>query len=131
MIFVDTGAWFAAVTPSDPTHPHASAFLAANQEQLITTDYVIDETLTLLRARGEYRRALALGERLFAGDVAEVVYLTEEDVRRAWEVFRSYADKEWSFTDCASRAIIERLGIKTAFAFDRHFRQFGNVTVVP
>ena len=131
MIFVDTGAWFAAVTPSDPNHPHASAFLASNREPLITTDYVIDETLTLLRARGEHQRALVFGGRLFAGDVADVVFLTEEDVRHAWEVFRDYADKEWSFTDCASRALIEKLGIKTAFAFDRHFRQSGNVTVVP
>ncbi|MDT7605420.1 MAG: uncharacterized protein QOF61_3417 [Acidobacteriota bacterium] len=49
----------------------------------------------------------------------------------AWEIFRDYADKDWSFTDCASKALIERLGIKTAFAFDRHFRQFGSVTVVP
>ena len=40
-------------------------------------------------------------------------------------------DKEWSFTDCVSRAVIERLGITTAVAFDEHFRQFGTVIVVP
>ncbi len=131
MIFVDTGAWFAAVTPSDPQHSRATAFLAASQDSLITTDYVIDETLTLLRARGEYQRALILGERFFAGDIAEVVYLTEDDVRRAWGIFHNYADKQWSFTDCASKALCDRLGIKTAFTFDRHFKQFGSVTVVP
>jgi predicted nucleic acid-binding protein len=131
MIFVDTGAWFAAVTPSDPNHPHAAAFLASNRDPLITSDYVIDETLTLLRARGEYRRALLLGEQFFAGEVAEIAYLTEADVQQAWETFRHYADKNWSFTDCASKVLCDRLGVKTAFAFDRHFKQFGNVTVVP
>lgn len=131
MIFVDTGAWFAAVVPSDPNHPHAAAFLASNQEPLITSDFIIDETLTLLRARGEHSRALALGERFFAGEIAEITYLSEADVRRAWAIFRDYNDKGWSFTDCASKALTDRLGIQTAFAFDRHFRQFGSIKVVP
>ena len=131
MILVDTGAWFAAVTPSDPNHPHAAAFLASNRDPLVTSDSIIDETLTLLRARGEHRRALPLGERFFTGEVAEIVYLTEEDVQQAWETFRSCADKDWSFTDCASKVFCERLSIETAFAFDRHFKQFGNVAVVP
>ena len=62
MIFVDTGAWFAATVPSDPDHAAASRWLAANTEPLLTTDYVVDETLTLLRVRGERRRSLLLGE---------------------------------------------------------------------
>jgi predicted nucleic acid-binding protein len=49
----------------------------------------------------------------------------------AWTVFESYRGKGWSFTDCVSRAVIERLGIGRVFTFDAHFREFGNVTVVP
>jgi len=52
-------------------------------------------------------------------------------VQAAWEVFRQFRDKQWSFTDCVSRVVIERLSIPAAFAFDEHFRQFGNVAVVP
>ena len=52
MIFVDTGAWYAAIVSTDPNHNLAVAFLAANREPLLTTDHVVDETLTLLRARG-------------------------------------------------------------------------------
>jgi len=52
-------------------------------------------------------------------------------VAQAWQVFATYRDKGWSFTDCVSRVVIERLGIATAFAFDVHFRQFGTLTVVP
>lgn len=62
MIFVDTGAWYASVVPSDPDYSAASAWLATNTEPLLTTNYVIDETLTLLRARGERTRSLWLGE---------------------------------------------------------------------
>ena len=53
------------------------------------------------------------------------------DIRRAWEVFRTYDDKQWSFTDCVSRTVIERLKVDEAFVFDEHFRQFGTITVVP
>lgn len=51
MIFVDTAAWFASVVPSDSEHQKAILWLTNNTESLLTTDYVIDETLTLLRAR--------------------------------------------------------------------------------
>jgi predicted nucleic acid-binding protein len=131
MIFVDTGAWFAAAVPSDPDHPAASRWLAGNAEPLLTTDYVVDETLTLLRTRGERTRALLLVEGFFNSRLAEIYTLDESDTALAWEVFKHYDDKDWSFTDCTSKGIIERLGIQQAFAFDRHFRQFGTVQVVP
>lgn len=127
MIFVDTGAWFAAAVPSDPHHSAASRWLADNGEPLLTTDYVVDETLTLLRARGERTRSLLLGERFFSAGLAEIYTLGDGDIALAWQVFRSFDDKDWSFTDCASKVVIERLGIRQAFAFDRHFKQFGTV----
>ena len=131
MIFVDTSAWFAAVVPTDSDYPQAARWLAANSEQLLTTDYVIDETLTLLRARGERQRARVLGEKFFASSMTEVYFLTEDDIRQAWSVFHRYDDKSWSFTDCASKVVIEQMNISEAFAFDHHFRQFGNVRVIP
>jgi predicted nucleic acid-binding protein len=131
MIFVDTGAWFAALIPTDPDHTSAAAWLAANSSPLITTDYVIDETLTLLRARGERRRALLLGERFFCSGLSEIHKITEADLMLAWETFERFADKDWSFTDCTSKVVIEQLGITHAFAFDHHFQQFGTVQLVP
>ena len=55
----------------------------------------------------------------------------EADFRSAWEIFHTFHDKAWSFTDCVSRATIVRLGLKQAFAFDRHFQQFMVAPVVP
>jgi uncharacterized protein len=86
--------------------------------------------LTLLRVRKEADRALALGEQLFGQRLAELYLLQEGDLREAWRFFRDFVDKEWSFTDCTSKAAMESLGINTAFAFDQHFRQFGSVDVV-
>jgi len=49
----------------------------------------------------------------------------------AWNVFRRFTDKAWSFTDCVSYVVMQRLKISTACSFDEHFRQFGTVAVVP
>ncbi|OGP28897.1 MAG: twitching motility protein PilT [Deltaproteobacteria bacterium GWA2_57_13] len=63
--------------------------------------------------------------------MAKVERIIETDFRAAWEVFRQYRDKEWSFTDCTSKVIMERLGIAQAFAFDTHFEEFGSIVRVP
>lgn len=131
MIFVDTSAWFASVVPWDADHFAATDWLKENKSPLLTTDYVVDETLTLLRMRGENARALSLGSRFFAGEIATIHRLTNEQLLEAWHTFRQFSDKGWSFTDCTSKVTIEKLGVSRAFSLDRHFRQFGTVEVVP
>jgi predicted nucleic acid-binding protein len=129
--FIDTGGWFARFVPSDPDHAAARDWLDRNPGPLVTTDYVVDELLTLLKIRGEYRRALEVGPLLLGGEICTLEWATRADVDEAWRVFSTHQDKGWSFTDCVSLAIISRLRIATALAFDDHFRQFGTVTVVP
>lgn len=131
MIFVDTSAWFAAYVEDDANFLSASSFLTGAIGELVTTDYIVDETLTLLRTRRKHARALSFGQVVFESRGIEVERIAAEDLQRAWTIFRSFQDKGWSFTDCTSFAVMERLGIKQAFAFDRHFHQFGNVEVVP
>lgn len=116
--------------PTDPNFDKATDFLTNNDETLFTTDYVVDETLTLLRARGEQKRALMIGEKFFEGELAITYRLSKEDLQPAWETFRGFKDKDWSFTDCTSKVVMENFAITQALAFDRHFRQFGNVTVI-
>jgi hypothetical protein len=53
--FVDTSGFYALLVTQDDRHEAASHFLrqaAERRQRFITTDYVIDETLTLLKARG-------------------------------------------------------------------------------
>jgi len=131
VIFVDTGAWFAVFVPNDSDHSAADKWLDANTQPLFTTDYIIDELLTLLKVRGEFERALQLGENLLNESISQIEWVSATDVRDAWEVFRRHRDKGWSFTDCVSHAVMRRLGVRTAFSFDDHFHQFGTVSVVP
>ena len=102
-----------------------------NTQPLLTTDYIVDETLTLLRARGQTTRSIALGEAFFSGQLARLYYLTEADIQLTWQVFSRFSDKEWSFTDCSSKVIIEKFKLTEALSFDDHFRQFGSITIVP
>ena len=51
MIFVDTGAWFTLAVDDDADHKAATAWLQGNREPLLTTDYVLAETATLIRVR--------------------------------------------------------------------------------
>jgi predicted nucleic acid-binding protein len=129
-VFVDTGAWFALSVPTDVDHAAAVEFLNSNQDRLVTSDYVWSELLTLFRARREMPRATRWVQQFDAGDF-DLIRATEQDFAEATRVFLQFADKHWSFTDCVSRVIMQRLGVAQAFAFDDHFRQFGTVAVVP
>jgi hypothetical protein len=86
--------------------------------------------LTLFRARGERQRAIFTGKQLLEHRAAEIVWVRQSDFDEAWQVYRRFDDKGWSFVDC-SYAVIKRLSIKRAFAFDEHFRQFGDIEVYP
>ncbi|MBW4620192.1 MAG: PIN domain-containing protein [Cyanosarcina radialis HA8281-LM2] len=131
MIFVDTSAWFASIVPSDTDYKTAATWVTQNTQPLLTTDYVVDETLTLLRSRGEALRASNLGEAFFSGTLATLYFLTKEDIQHTWQIFQHFSDKNWSFTDCSSRVVMAKLNLTDAFTFDSHFRQFGFVNVVP
>ncbi|HEX9868617.1 MAG TPA: hypothetical protein VGC99_08480, partial [Candidatus Tectomicrobia bacterium] len=107
------------------------AWMRKNRQPLVTTDYVLDELLTLLKQRESYHVAVAGGDALWRERVARIEHIAVEDVAQAWHVFQRYHDKGWSFTDCTSKIVIERLRIKQAFVCDSRFEQFGTVIRVP
>jgi uncharacterized protein len=130
-VFIDTGPWYASVVPADPRHAEVMAWFRTNHEPLTTTDYVIDEALTLLRVRGEPARAIALGRRLLDLSAVGIHFLNEEEIRQAWALFRDNPNRDWTFTDCTSKIVIDRLHIKKALTFDRHFIEFGALQLLP
>jgi predicted nucleic acid-binding protein len=130
MIFVDTGAWFARFVRDDPRHDQVAMWFAANREAMVTSDYCVDETLTLLIARKRPKLAIEAGQVLFDEALATLHFLTSQQIHRAWILFQQRAAAGWSFTDCTSKILIDELKVHTAVTLDEHFNQFG-VTVVP
>lgn len=129
-IFVDTGAWYALVDTDDANHGAAAAFLAANTMPLITTNAVFSETVTLIRYRIGHEAALVFGQKLKESAFVRMVSVTMADEERAWEIFTKYRDQEFSFVDCTSFAVMQRMKLTGAFAFDRHFKVM-KFTAVP
>ena len=131
MIFVDTGAWFAHYVKNDPNHERVTTWFRANRSPLLTTDYCTDETLTLLIARRRPAKAVEVGRIFFHSNQVKIEFIKQDQTHRAWILFQQRAAAGWSFTDCTSKIIIDDFGITTVVALDDHFRQFGNVVVVP
>ncbi len=130
-ILVDTSAYFALTDRSDHHHPAAVGFVETNARPLVTTDLIVIETLNLAQARLGPAPAIALGKRLLAPATTTALKVTEADLAQAWRLFQRYRDKAFSFTDCTTFALMTRLGLSTAFAFDVHFRQYGRLIVLP
>ena len=130
-VFVDTSAFFALADQTDRLHHQALQYVQSTDRLLVTSNVVVHETITLLRMRLGYEPALQFGLRLLGETTTPIVRVTPADEQKAWAIFRQYPDKRFSFTDCTSFAIMKRLGIRTAFAFDEDFRQFGKWVVEP
>ena len=130
-IFVDTSAWCAYFDKSDSKHHAAIEFIEETTLPLITSNYIIDETLTLTMNHIGHKCATDIGKKFFAGQIAQFVRITAHDEITAFKLFDKYTDKDFSFTDCTSFVVMERLKIKKAFTFDKHFKQYGKIIVVP
>jgi predicted nucleic acid-binding protein len=126
-LFVDTSAWLALELRNDQHHQDAKAFAQGQgrQYQWLTTNWILSETLTMLRRRTNHAVAVRFGQRIRASQQLSLLRVDEDHEDRAWEIFRDYNDKDFGFVDCTSFAVMEAAAVRWAFAFDRHFRQFG------
>ena len=124
-IFVDTGAWYAMTDRKDEDHASVVAALREYRGRLLTSNYVLDETLTLVRFRLGWRVSRQLGETLRAGVLARLERISPRDEEAAWEIFSTWSDKSFSYTDCTSFAICNRLELPLCLAIDNDFRSFG------
>jgi len=131
-IFIGTSAWVALESKKDVHYEEAMLFkeeIKNKQYRLYTSNFVLDETYTLLLANIGYERAIESAKKIRTmkdKGLLHVVRVIEEIEESAWEIFERFnRDKFWSFTDCTSKIIMELLGVKEAFSFDRNFEQMG------
>ncbi|MCG2727511.1 MAG: PIN domain-containing protein [Candidatus Methanoperedenaceae archaeon] len=94
-------------------------------KKIITSDYILDETLTRIRYAVGHREAVERGKEVLASKVVEKLEVGREIFEFAWELFETYEDKRLSFTDCTSFAIMKKRGVERAFSFDRDFEKMG------
>ena len=127
-LFVDTAGWMACADGGDAAHVKCCAVrddaLEAGQT-LITTDFVVDETLTLIRFRLGVGAAEAWWQQIDGSQRVRWERIDSARFEKARELFFKYRDKDFSFTDCTSFATMRDIRLTHALTTDRHFRQMG------
>jgi uncharacterized protein len=125
MLFVDTSALYALADRSDRHHAEAVSTFTDFVESYepVTSDHVAVESWLLIRSRLGRAAALSFWDGIAGGAVA-LLGITAQDFWRGHAIARQWRDQAFSIVDCTSFALIERLAIARAFAFDIHFRIF-------
>lgn len=125
-VFVDTSAVLALSEPEDYSHVTATHIwqrLTSEKHELLTTNYVVVETCTLLQTRSgiqavqEFQTAIV--------PLLHIVWIDEETHMVAIQALLLANQRRLSLVDCSSMIIAKRYNIQHVFAFDRHFTQRG------
>lgn len=127
-VLVDTGGWMACADRADPAHSACAAARDSTLEAgrvLITTDFIVDETLTLIRFRLGLAAADTWWQQIDGSARLRWERIENDRFERARNLFFQYRDEDLSFTDCTSIAVMRELKLKTVITTDGHFRQVG------
>jgi uncharacterized protein len=127
-VFVDSSAFFALMVECDPLHSQMTdAFnvFRAAKTRWVTTDYILDETATLLTARGYHPMAVALLNLPGKTHALQIDWMDPQRFSKTRGLFAKYKDQGFSFTDCFSFVLMRELKISKALTKDSHFKVMG------
>jgi uncharacterized protein len=129
-VFVDTWGWLSLADSREPAHSAVVALRhqhAAQHITWVTTDYVLDETITRLFQRVPFDGARRFADGIFAAHKAGALaleFITPERFAAAYRLRLKFDDKpNISFTDLTSFAVMTELGIRQAITGDAHYEQ--------
>jgi predicted nucleic acid-binding protein len=128
VIFIDTGALLARYLANDQHHKAAMASwdkIRIAREACITSNFVLDETFTLLARRASYTFAAEKARIIYESNALKILRPDSQTELAALDLFEKFADQEISFTDCTSFVLMRSTGIRQAFSFDAHFERAG------
>lgn len=131
-LFVDTSAFIAMRLKDDMNHKKSQDFLKTIKEKrlrLHTTNFILDEVYTYFCRF--HKTAIEMAKLITDNPLITLHRVGVDDENNAFNILKDFIDKDFSYTDATSFAVMERLEIKTVFAFDEHFEQYGKFIVVP
>jgi len=130
LLFIDTWGWLVLADGRDPDNRKAVQLRRDCTDSggtLITTDYVLDETITRLYARRPYAEARSFCGSIFAtrdAGILRIESVTPERFARSYELRLRFRDKpRISFTDLTSFTVMEELGTSRVMTADKHFAE--------
>jgi len=125
-IFIDTSAFLAVLDHDDSNHAKAAPFwekIVSGGDLLLCHNYILVETSALV-----LRRLGTEAVHVFEHDVVailRVIWVTEDIHAAAVSAQLMASRRSLSLVDCTSFEVMRRTGVRTAFAFDRHFAAAG------
>jgi predicted nucleic acid-binding protein len=127
IILADTSGLYSLLNRRDKQYTAAMSFYNSwpRQTEMIVIEYILLETMTLLRARGFSQLAVQFRETLPTSQVFTLRYSPPELEQATFDIFRRYSDKSWSYADCALLAAANMLNTSQIFSFDHHIDQMG------
>ena len=132
MIFVDTSYWVALRNRLDAHHQPAAALLSRHAgTTLLTTNHVRGEAWTYLRRKGGHRAAVAFLDVMEQSPRVSLVRVPARLESRAMKWLRRHDEREYSFVDATSFALMRSLRMQEAFAFDGDFSAAGFTELRP
>jgi predicted nucleic acid-binding protein len=127
-VFMDSAGFLALWDAADEYHPAAlklQSELVQKGRRFLTSEYIVDETATLLLRRHSHKAASDFLDSIERSEALRLEWIGPERFFAGASFFRRHGDKEWSFTDCISFTLMRELRIREAFTTDHHFEQAG------
>jgi len=125
-LLADSGALIALFNRRDDRHLEARRFVTRRTDaRFVTTELVVSEVVTRLRARLDAAEAADIGEALMRSRRYEVLFVDAPLLEAGLAHLRRFDAKRLSLADVVSFGVIDALGLDGAFTFDRDFRDCG------
>ena len=131
MRFVDTSFWIALQSQPDRNHTAARSLLERDPGPLLTTNHVLGETWAVTRRRRGHAAAVAAVRAIRAVPTLAILHVDPDVEDDAWRWLNRRDEREYSFVDATSFAIMRRRRMREALAFDGDFSAAGFVEVRP
>jgi predicted nucleic acid-binding protein len=132
-VFMDSAGFLALWDAGDEHHLDAVRLqeeLVRKRRRFLTTEYVVDETITLLLVRHTHGAAVDFLDTIERTESLRLEWVGPDRFHNAGTLFRKHEDKEWSFTDCVSFTTMRELRVRDAFTTDHQFKQAGFVPLL-
>ena len=126
-VFIDTSGYYACLARRDDRHRQAADLVrgTGGRRRFVTTDYVLDEVVTLLRARGLSHLVDPVFELTLDSSACRIEWMDAARFDHARQYLRQHTDHTYSFTDCFSFCTMSRLGLSQVLTKNEHFREAG------
>jgi predicted nucleic acid-binding protein len=125
VIFVDTSFWAATIAADDANHEEATRLVTEASDRLVTSNHVRGETWTFLNRRHGHAPAVAFVDALARTQRLRVEFVSRDLEEEALRWLCQHDERQYSFVDATSFALMRSLRIREALAFNGDFAAAG------